>query len=46
MPIDDAPQVGGNKQYGDTMNVTAWRRYPDVSGDERLYAALTNALAR
>jgi len=45
MPIDDAPQVGGNKQYGDALNITERRRYPDVSGDERLYASLNKALA-
>ncbi len=44
MPFDDAPRVGGNKEFVDTINIRALRRYPDVSGDERLYRALTDAL--
>jgi len=45
MPIDDAPHVGGNKEFGDALNIRERRRYPDVSGDERLYGTLNEALA-
>ena len=44
MPIDDAPQVGGGKEFGDALRIRDRRRYPDVSGDERSYASLTDAL--
>ncbi|MET0909427.1 MAG: hypothetical protein ABWZ99_08150 [Ilumatobacteraceae bacterium] len=45
MPIDDAPRVGGNKNFVDELTITAVHRYPDVSGDERLYRTLMDALA-
>ena len=45
MPIDDAPRVGGNKEFVDQLNILELRRYPDVSGDKRLYGALNDALA-
>jgi hypothetical protein len=45
MPIDDAPRVGGNKNFVDELTITAIHRYPDVSGDEQLYRTLMEALA-
>ena len=44
MSIDDAPRVGGNKEFADQLNIRERRRYPDVSGDKRLYGALNDAL--
>jgi hypothetical protein len=44
MPIDDAPRVGGNKDFVDALSISALHRYPDVSGDERLYRTLIDAL--
>ena len=44
MPIEDAPRVGGNRDFVDAMNIAALHRFPDVSGDERLYRALIDAL--
>ena len=44
MPIDDAPRVGGNKDFVDAMSIRALHRYPDVSGDQRLYRTLLDAL--
>jgi hypothetical protein len=43
MPIDDAPRVGGNKEFVDELTI-ALHRYPDVSGDERLYRTLLGAI--
>ncbi len=44
MPIEDAPHVGGNKDFADELRIREMRRYPDVSGDKRLYGRLTDAL--
>lgn len=44
MPIDDAPRVGGNKDFVDALNIRELHRYPDVSNDERLYRTLIDAL--
>jgi hypothetical protein len=44
MPIDDAPHVGGNNEFRDELNIREWRRFPDVSGDERLYGTLIDAI--
>jgi hypothetical protein len=45
MPVDDAPQVGGNDTFVDKLTITAIHRYPDVIGDEQLYRTLIKALA-
>jgi hypothetical protein len=45
MPVDDAPRVGGNDAFVDKLTITAIHRYPDVTGDERLYRTLIKALA-
>lgn len=44
MPVDDAPHVGGNKDFSEQLIIREWRRYPDVSGDERLFRTLNDAL--
>jgi hypothetical protein len=44
MPIDDAPRVGGNKDFVDALTIRELHRYPDVSNDERLYRTLIDAL--
>lgn len=44
MPIDDAPRVGGNKDFVDTLHISTVHQYPDVSGDERLYRTLIDTL--
>lgn len=44
MPIDDAPHVGGNEEFGDALKIREWRRYPDVSGNEVLYGTLLETL--
>lgn len=44
MPFDDTPRVGGNRDFVDTLNIVALRRFPDVSGDERLYRMLLDAV--
>jgi hypothetical protein len=45
MSIRDAPRVGGNKEFIDQLRIREVRRYPDVSGDEALYAKLNHAVA-
>jgi hypothetical protein len=44
MPINDAPHVGGNKEFADQLNIRERRSYPDVSKDQRLYRALNDVL--
>jgi len=44
MAIDDAPRVGGGKDFGDWLTIREWRRYPDISGDRQQYARLSEAL--
>lgn len=44
MPFDDAPRVGGNEDLVDAMTISGMRRYPDVSGDERMYRTLLDAV--